>query len=572
MPAAAVAPDQLPPYLPEETPRKQVDDALRRLQHAKGWWTRTTTQQRLDFLKVCLNGIQLEGKDWVRAACRGKGHAAGSSGEGEEWLAGPVTIARGIRLLMDAVAHERRPPLPEGRSGPGGRTILDVFPADRKEQVVFPDLRGEIWLPPGTAPSQGGQRGPAEGRVCAVLGAGNQTSIPPLDALYKLFVEDQVVLLKMNPVNAYAGPYISRAFWRLIEANLFTVVYGGAELGAALAAHPDVDTLHITGSVRTHDAIVWGADAAEQARRKARGEPRNPRPITSELGCVTPVIVMPGQWSDGALRQQARQAATMIAHNGGFNCNSAQVLITAAAWPQRAAFLGMVEESLAAIGTREAYYPGARGRWQAFLSQHPGARQIGTPGSEAELPWLLAEVSPEPGQPAFTQEAFCGVAAVTALPSASPADFAEEAARLCNDHLWGNLSAAVLHGEGTPEAAVEHAVTALRYGTVGVNVWPGVAFGLGVMPWGAYPGNRLDDVQSGLGTVHNTLLLDRFEKGVLRAPPVSRPDPVWLLDNPRSHRVGPPLVDFETHPRWRKLPRLALAALSPRDMMGLLRS
>jgi hypothetical protein len=41
------------------------------------------------------------------------------------------------------------------------------------------------------------------GKVALVLGAGNVASIGPMDVLYKLFVEDQVVLLKTNPYRRF---------------------------------------------------------------------------------------------------------------------------------------------------------------------------------------------------------------------------------------------------------------------------------------------------------------------------------------------------------------------------------
>ncbi len=49
------------------------------------------------------------------------------------------------------------------------------------------------------------------GKLALVLGAGNVASIAPLDVLHKLFIENQVCLLKLNPVNDYlhdllAGP------------------------------------------------------------------------------------------------------------------------------------------------------------------------------------------------------------------------------------------------------------------------------------------------------------------------------------------------------------------------------
>ncbi len=44
-----------------------------------------------------------------------------------------------------------------------------------------------------------------------MLGAGNVASIPPMDALYKMFVDGNVCLVKLNPVNEYLGPFYEEA-------------------------------------------------------------------------------------------------------------------------------------------------------------------------------------------------------------------------------------------------------------------------------------------------------------------------------------------------------------------------
>ena len=49
----------------------------------------------------------------------------------------------------------------------------------------------------------------------------------------------------------------------------------------------------------------------------------------------------------------------------------------------------------------------------------------------------------------------------------------------------------------------------LRYGTVSVNHWAAVGYGLVITPWGAFPGHTRPDIQSGTGSVHNTLMFDR---------------------------------------------------------------
>ena len=116
--------------------------------------------------------------------------------------------------------------------------------------------------------------------------------------------------------------------------------------------------MHITGSDKTYDAVVFGT-GPEGERRKAADEPVLDKPVTAELGNVSPVIVVPGKWSIAELRYQAEHVATMLVNNAGFNCVSARVIVTHAGWPQRDAFLGALTQTLAEITTRRAYYPGA---------------------------------------------------------------------------------------------------------------------------------------------------------------------------------------------------------------------
>lgn len=72
------------------------------------------------------------------------------------------------------------------------------------------------------------------------------------------------------------------------------------------------------------------------------GAPALDKPVTGELGCVTPYIVTPGQWSRADLEYHAGAVATGKSHNAGHNCLAAEVLITAADWPQRQEFLDIL--------------------------------------------------------------------------------------------------------------------------------------------------------------------------------------------------------------------------------------
>jgi acyl-CoA reductase-like NAD-dependent aldehyde dehydrogenase len=86
-----------------------------------------------------------------------------------------------------------------------------------------------------------------------------------------LVVELQVVILKMNPVNAYLGPLLEAGFQALVQRGVLRIVYGGAAERAYLCQHPAVDTIHMTGSDRTFEAIVFGPERTPLSHERERG-------------------------------------------------------------------------------------------------------------------------------------------------------------------------------------------------------------------------------------------------------------------------------------------------------------
>ena len=53
----------------------------------------------------------------------------------------------------------------------------------------------------------------------------------------------------------------------------------------------------------------------------------NKKPIFTELGNVTPIIIHPGKWSKSEIKFQARKIVTAKLNNSGFNCIAAQVIV-----------------------------------------------------------------------------------------------------------------------------------------------------------------------------------------------------------------------------------------------------
>jgi len=400
--------------------------------------------------------------------------------------------------------------------------------------------------------------------VCLVLGAGNVGSLAPRDVVHHLVVEGRVVVLKASPVNEYLVPYWRRALAAFIEPGFVRVVTGSSAVGQYLVHHPGVDAVHVTGSEATYDAIVFGV-GEEGARRKSRGEAIFFKPLSAELGNVSPVVVVPGRWTRREVEYQAAHVATMLVNNAGFNCLSARVLVTHRGWDQRGEFLDALERVLGSIAPRVAYYPGAVDRRDAFLGAHPEARQFGD-ANPGETSWtLIIDVDARRvDDVCFTVEAFCAVMAETALDASSPEEFVADAVEFCNDVVHGSLCATLLIDPRTRRRAamglaLERAVADLAYGTVGVNVWHALGIVIGVTPWGAYPGHLPSDIGSGTGTVGNAYMFARPQKSVVSGPFVAWPTPPWFATHRRAGQALRRYVDVTATGSWWRVPALAWA-------------
>jgi acyl-CoA reductase-like NAD-dependent aldehyde dehydrogenase len=447
--------------------------------------------------------------------------------------------------------------------------VTTVFPDQFMDQLLWPGYRGEVWIKPGQAATQSGfddqLAAPAALRegVALVLGAGNIAAISILDSLHKLLFENQVVLLKINPVNEYVGAFITHILQPLITDGFVAVVYGDAAVGSYLCQHSAIDTVHITGSHHTHDAIVWGATVAEQTDRRQTNQPLLPKLITSELGCVTPVLVVPGNWSDQDLRWQARHVASMVVHNASFNCTAAQVLLLARGWSQRQLFLDYLRSELAQAPPRQAYYPGAVERYQAFLDRYPQSEILGS--KDSTVPWTLIPNVPAAAEElALTTEAFCGILAEVSLDVNNPADFLEQAIKFANESIWGSLSCVVLIDKKTErshQAIFEQSIANLHYGSIGVNIWTGANFAIPAMTWGAFPGNSIQNVESGIGIVHNAYLFDYPQKSVLYAPFRMLVPPVYLIGAKNVLKIAQCYGDLQVRPSLWNLLRVLAANL-----------
>ena len=559
------------------TPRAEIDAAARDLQNAKRAWIAVSAAERLKLLAEMTRRTLAVADRWAALCTEAEGLTPGHPAWGEEAMVGPYFMLRNLRLIEASVADlgaGRKPRIPgRVRRLADGRAAARVFPVDIWDRLFYTGVTAEVWMEKGVTPENLASTQAVAydhpedpGAVCLVLGGGNVSGIAPQDSLYKLFVENRVVLLKIHQVNEYLGPVLAEIFEPLAKRGFFRIAYGGTPEGAYLANHPDIDELHITGSDKTYDAIVFGPGSEGQAR-KERDQPINPKPFSSELGNVSPVIVVPGDWSDSDIAYHAENLVTQFTNNAGFNCNATRVILTWAGWPQREKLLAEIRRLLKAADLRKAYYPGAADRFGRFAAAHPEMEQFGSPKRE-ELPWgFISGVSTaNENDLCFTMEAFCGISCEAPIEAASPAEFVAAATRFANDKIWGTLNVTLLvHPASRRDRevgkAVERAIEDLRYGTVAINHWAAIGYGVIVTPWGAYPGHPRNDIRSGSGWVHNTLMFSRIEKTVFRAPFRVLPKPVWFLTHKTANRLTSKLGAFEAAPSIAKLPGIFALAL-----------
>jgi aldehyde dehydrogenase (NAD(P)+) len=416
------------------------------------------------------------------------------------------------------------------------------------------------------------QQDDPDGTVALVLGAGNIASIAIMDTMYALFNEGKVAILKMNPVNDYLGEIFEDVFSELVDEGFVRFAYGGVDVGSYITAHDDIDTIHVTGSASTYNEIVYGTGEEGIANRLSDTRVTT-KPIGAELGGVTPMIIVPGKWSKRDLRYQAEHILAAKMHNSGFNCVAAQVLVMPDDWEQKDALLDAVRIVLAEYTGRDPYYPGSRERCEAAIAQSESVETFGLSDPRYLVTGLDAQSKDEPW---FTNEIFGPVLTVTTLPSLDVPSYLEAAVQFANETLYGTLNATIVIDPATQRehsAALAEAIGDLEYGTVTVNLWSGAAYFISRCSWGAYPGHGPQDIQSGTGVVHNSLMLDRTEKSVVRGPfaPSPRtfakgefhigPKQIYFPTNKTAHKTGELLIEYSDRPTKVNLAKVAISAV-----------
>lgn len=533
----------------------KLERIINKIHSKKTEWIQLPRQKKIAYLQSAQNALAQKAYEWVALSVQNKHlmDAENPQNQSQEWLTGPNIVMRQLRFLKEGLQAKGKPSLPKVTQNENGQCVAHVMPNGFFESLLWHGFQAEVWIQEGKPPTQGHlyqeKNLDVTPKMTVILGAGNVSSIAPLDAMHKLYQEGQVCIVKLNPVCQYLQPILNEVFFDLVRDGFLAFVIGDASVGSLLCHHPLVDAVHITGSHHTHDAIVWGpANDPETFQRKQENRSLLQKPITSELGCVTPAIIVPGNWSHQDLKFQAKQIASSLENNASFNCNAVKVLVTWKDWSQRDLFLTYLREELRHLPPRYAYYPGAEERYQNFLDHYPHAEILGKKQQQC-VPWtLIPNLSETKTEYALENEAFCGVLAEVPLSSENLSEFLKKASLFCNEKIWGTLSCCLFVDPQTQKknaSEIQSLLACLKYGSIGVNCWSALSFALGSTTWGAYPGASLQDIQSGIGIVKNGFFLDFPEKSIVYAPFQIQPTPVWFYDRANSLSIAKSLFQYE---------------------------
>jgi hypothetical protein len=558
-----------------------LDLALEDLRSGAPGWADLPLRAKIAMLEALPPRIVDVAPRMAAEAADAKGIASTSAWVAEEWTTNIWVFVQAINtqiLVLKRVLARHEPVNADAvHTRPDGQVVVDVFPATGYDRLLFNGYKARIWIEPGVSVEQTRAeaaalyRGsdPSAPEVCLVLGAGNLGTITALDIIDQLYIRGNVCAVKMNPVNEYLGPFYEHIFSEFISRGWVRLLYGGADVGGYLAHHPEVDTIHMTGSSATYDAIVWGTDD-QAASRKANNTPLLDKPITGELGGVSPFIVVPGDWSARDLRFHAEHIASTKLINSGHNCNATQVLVLPQDWPLANKLVAEVRAVISNAEPRPSYYPRSADKIASACRGMSGTEFLGGDHTRA----LITDVDAHSGASILTDEVFAGVLGVVRLPGKTVEQFLHNAVEFANNVLPGSLGAVITIDPKTRKKnaqAFDDAVAHLRYGAIGINTWTGMAFAL--TTWGAFPGNTAQDIGSGIGMVHNTFMLPRPQKAVVEIPfrPAPRssfngeltlsPKPVFFITNKTAETTIRRLVRFLVHRNPIALPRIFLSAL-----------
>lgn len=558
----------------KDTPKEDIDKYLHELKAHQTWWAnQVSLNERIDLLKRLQKNILMVIDKWIALDTESR------NTETTHWdyvvpVITPGCVGLIVRLYLQALYTIRdcgKPKFAKKIQQDGDRVQFQIFPQGLQDRVLWGSTKARVYLKQGTCIAdfeqyQSVYQDPNDlGAIALVLASGNYAHLTISDTLHKLIAEKNVVLIKINPVKAYLFSIMTEIFQPFIDAGVVRIISGGPAVGHYAAYHPLVNNLHMTGSDKTFESIVYGSGDVGIENKK------NDRrvltiPITGELGCVTPVIIVPGEWSEKDFHYQAKNIVSMLGLNSGYTCCAPRVLIMPKTWGGSLKLLNLIRHYMTELSIASNYYPGTEECIQRLETQYPHLEKIGLQDATHQ-PWMLiTDLHPELDEYAFRVEVWAAFMSQVYLADEDVASYLNTAVAFANNKLWGTLSAMILVDAKTRKklektGCLPRAIRELHYGVVTINLFSGYANSLGILPWGGYPGSDYSNIQSGNAYVNNMMLLKNVEKTVLEGPFRLWPEIPLFISHKKLVAAGIMFSYYNITGRWRDFFKLIGAVL-----------
>ena len=519
--------------------------------------------QLASMLEETISNIKEVSYFWATICSDNKGTTK-TPAEGEEWLGGPFASVLATQYYIKSLINDDD--LDEGNFN-NSENSYKVFPNNFIERITFPFINAKVYFNKSMSfedinKFRGfSKRYDIEPSITLVLGAGNFSSIPYLDVLYHLITRRSVILLKLNPVNEYLKPVFEKVFQNFIERGYIIVTNGNINESKYMATHPGINHIHLTGSDKTYEDIVYGRELTGNERSIKTISKINHKPITSELGNVTPIIIHPGKWSTSDIKYQARKIVTGKLNNNGFNCIAAQVVVLPDGWGHTETLIKYVKYYMNKAKDRKAYYPDSIERLTK-LEKDKSYERVNS--LSCTTPHLTREIK------AYNKyeldEVWSSTIYFRKIAYSNAEDYVKKSIDYCNNELWGNLGVSVIiknHNNKFNKHITNSYIENLKYGTIAINEWAAIGYIIPQLPWGGFPGNKDNDIQSGQSVVHNSMLFESPLKGIVETKfRISRLiDPPWFITNRKSRRLFMNLTYFQINNTKINLIKLIFSAL-----------
>lgn len=419
--------------------------------------------------------------------------------------------------------------------------------------------------------------------VAVVLGAGNYVFLTVNDVINTLFQKNQVCYLKHHHLRNELEILIRHIFRKLYNDGYIESCIDNRSTNIIsydkLLYHPIVTSIHITGGKKTHDIIVWGSGTEqEQLDRQNKNEPKldlKRVDMTSELGCATPYIIIPYQYTNNEIQHQIETLLSAKLCNGGASCNAPQVIIISDNWKQKDTYKQLLYNTIEKkTYIPNAFYPGSKQRYDQFRNEYKKSSRIvygrtndnnekRVENKDFHLPLLVIEIDVDISttddmeqakkEYALRNEAFGPILVIVTLKNVAKkqqqlynevdwvVEYMKQVVTLCNECLYGTLSATVMvpdviqflnlnnkekcmkkkkvtSNDRIIALSFEEMLQDLHYSGITTNMWSAGCYN-SRLAWGGYQRTEsIYNIESGIGIVNNSMNFDNIDKGILRSP------------------------------------------------------